>query len=282
MNLSYNMIKNNHRIALLLATYNGERFLGDLLDSLYAQSIQDWTLYVRDDCSTDHTLNIISEYKSRYNNIVIIDNKGINLKPKSNFMSILEQVESDFYMFVDQDDYWLPDKIKNEYEKIISITRGKDCPALVFTNMKLVDEKLNILSDSFWKSIHFNPQILQGLCEQAFIGYVTGCTMLFNKKAKEVSLPMAPYSPMHDWWVSICVYKHQGVVGYIETPQILYRKHGGNATGDFVASQSGKSLSIRWKEMLTQYRLVKACGCVKDPIEYLFTKISINKKRRRC
>ena len=275
------MIKNNRNIAVLMATYNGERFIREQLNSLFAQTYTDWTLFVRDDGSTDHTISIIESYQKKYHNIVIIDNEGHNLGPFMNFMALLQEVDSPLYMFIDQDDVWLPHKIENEIAAFRSLNCDETTPGMVFTNLQLVDENLNVLSTSFWKSIHFSPHIFNSFTEQAFIGYITGCTMLFNKKAKEISFPVAKYAPMHDWWVAICVYKANGKVGFIETPQMLYRKHGNNVTGNFVSSQKGKSLCVRFKEMATQYQLMKNCGAVSSFFNYICLKNKIKNARKK-
>ena len=75
------MINNHRKIAILMATYNGEKFIGEQLNSLFAQTYTDWTLFVRDDGSTDHTISIIESYQKKHHNIVIIDNEGHNLSP---------------------------------------------------------------------------------------------------------------------------------------------------------------------------------------------------------
>lgn len=274
------MIKNNYDIALLLACYNGEKYMREQLESLYGQTFKDWTLFVRDDGSTDSTMDIIKEYQAQYSNIVVIDNNGKRLGARDNFMALLENVDSQYYMFVDEDDVWLPNKIRNEYEKIKMLDTNK--PALVITNLKLVDGNLNVISESFWKSIKFDYRVFNSFRYQSYMCYVTGCTMLFNQKAKAVSFPMPSYAPMHDWWVAVSVYKYGGNLGFIEEPQMLYRKHGDNATGDFVESQREKTMSLRFKESVDQYLLMKKCGCVKTPFDYLYLKYHVKILRERC
>ena len=139
------MIKNSTSIAILMATYNGEQFIREQLDSLFAQTYTDWTLFVRDDGSTDNTISIIECYQKEHHNIVIIDNEGKNLGPFMNFMDLLQKVDSPLYMFIDQDDVWLPHKIENEIAAFRSLNCDETTPGLVFTNLQLVDENLNIL-----------------------------------------------------------------------------------------------------------------------------------------
>ena len=274
------MIKNHKKIAVLMATYNGERFLAEQLDSLWAQTYTDWALFVRDDGSQDATLSILSAYQATHNNLFILDNQGRNLHAKMNFMTLLEEVDSDFYMFIDQDDVWLPHKIEREMEQMQALNVDASTPALVFTNLQLVDERRRILSPSFWQSIGFSPAVFHSFRAQAYMGYVTGCTMLFNRRAKEVSLPIASYAPMHDWWVAVCIYKNGGKVGCVPEPQMLYRKHGANVTGQFVASQAGKSLRRRFQEMALQYRLMRDCGAVTGFLDYLRLKYTTKQQQK--
>lgn len=271
------MIRNTSPIAILLAAYNGHKYIREQLDSLFAQSFKNWILYVRDDGSTDDTLAILHEYAGKYGHIVICDNGNRHLGARDSFMNLLEQVDSPYYMFMDEDDIWLPHKIENEYRAINKLEAEK--PALVLTNLKLVDGNLNVTAESFWKINKFSPHIFNSFRYQAYLGYATGCTMMFNKEAKDASFPMPDYAPMHDWWVTVAVYRNKGNITFIAEPQMLYRKHGDNTTGDFVASQAGKSMTERIAECRAQYRLLKSCGCVSNPVDYLLLKRHINKLR---
>lgn len=272
------MIHNSSKIAILLATYNNAAYITAQLNSLFAQSFKDWTLFVRDDGSTDDTMAKLQPYMKHGNVVVLEDNKG-NLRPRDNFMHLLHEVESDFYMFMDADDIWLPNKIENEYNAIKNFPINQ--PALVITNMRLVDGNLQEISPSFWKSIRFDPNLMGGKKYQAYMGYTTGCTMMFNHRAKQLSFPMEEYAPMHDWWVAMTIYKNEGNVAYLTEPQMLYRKHGGNATGDFVASQKGKSLMTRWHEMMNHYRLLKDAECVANIIDYIGLKFIVKYKQKK-
>lgn len=270
------MLTNKKTIAILLATYNGEKYITAQLDSIFRQSVEDFTLYVRDDGSSDKTLNIIRDYQKLHDNIVIIDNEGKNLKPQMNFMELLRLVESKYYMFADQDDVWHPDKIKNEYDKITSLEKEGDFPALVLTNVRLCDGKGNVIDNSFWRLIHFSPSLFNDLRSYVFINYATGCTMMFNHKVKDKAFPIPLYSPMHDWWITVCVYQNNGKIGFIEEPQMDYRKHGDNATGDFVASQNGKTIIVRFMELVRLYHLARQCKVVNCIFDFLYYKYRIN------
>ena len=113
------LLKNSIRmkVAILLATYNGEKYLRAQLDSLYAQSYRDWKLYVNDDGSTDGTLTILQEYAQRYGNIDLQVNEH-SLRSLRNFMDLLRRAEADYYIFSDQDDVWMPEKVEKSPESI--------------------------------------------------------------------------------------------------------------------------------------------------------------------
>ena len=101
-------------IAILMSTYNGERYLREQIDSLLNQTYKDWKLYIRDDGSTDETISIIESYVNDYPDLIVLlkDDLG-NLGSARSFMRILSVVDADYYMFCDQDDVWLPNKVKD-------------------------------------------------------------------------------------------------------------------------------------------------------------------------
>lgn len=260
-----------------MATYNGERYLTQQLDSLLGQSYCNWTLYIRDDGSTDKTIEIINAYRHKDERIELVDSGGIHLGAQDSFMKLLELVDSEYYMFADQDDVWLADKIKLSLEKIEQV-EDEQLPSMVYTNIKVTDENLKVVADSYWRSIGYDHHCMEGFVMQAYSGYVTGCTMLFNRKAKQVSLPKQEYSPMHDWWVACQVYKNNGKTSCIAEPQLLYRRHGNNVTGQLVTSQKGKSLYRRLCELVHHYHLLKSVGAVSDLVEYLRLKKRIKQR----
>ena len=96
------------KTAILMATYNGEQYVAEQIDSLLAQTDSDWTLYIHDDGSKDHTQEIISKYAETHDNIVVMDFPGGN-GAKENFFKMMFSVDADYYMLCDQDDVWLPE-----------------------------------------------------------------------------------------------------------------------------------------------------------------------------
>lgn len=219
-------------IAILMAVYNGGKFLIEQIKSLQSQTYSNWTLYVQDDLSTDNSLELLKQEAINDDRIVIVENherKGV----VCNFMSLLNRVEEEYYMFCDQDDVWLPQKIDicvNEM-RCAENTYGNGIPIVLHTDLKVVDASLNIINESFWRMSRIDPQLLTSFNEQAGHNLVTGCTMFFNRSARDVSLHFNKHTLMHDVWVLICSLKHGGKVVSIKTPTMLYRQHGMNVLG---------------------------------------------------
>lgn len=217
-------------IAILLATYNSEHYIREQLDSLFSQTYKDWRIVVRDDCSTDNTLNIIKEYLISYpDKISIIDNEGKKLYAYRNFFELLSKTESDYYMFCDHDDVWLPNKIELSMNRMEEVEK-KGVPVIVHTDMKVVDQNLNIIHHSFWKYSKLLPEHTS-FKELVLCNSANGCTMLFNQKAKDVSLSNVNYAKMHDILLNQSVAANDGIISAIYTPTVLYRQHIDNVVG---------------------------------------------------
>lgn len=221
------------KINILLATYNGEKYLNEQLDSLFSQTFQDFKIIIRDDQSTDNTLEIIKEYQVLYQNRIELleDNLG-NLKSSKSFMKLLEYSKAEYLMFCDQDDIWLPTKIEVSFNRLKELEQKDNTitPLLVFTDLKVVDEKLNTMHESFWKYQKLIPEISKYWKKLLAQNVVTGCTMIINKQAKDVCFPFELEMMIHDQWISVNVAKH-GKIDYINEQTILYRQHGNNVAG---------------------------------------------------
>lgn len=264
------------RVAVLLSTYNGDKYLETQLDSLLNQDFKTFTVYIRDDGSTDMTLSIIERYINLYPDFIKLI-RGGNIGVFRSFMSLLEEIEADYYMFCDQDDYWLENKISLSLKKIKELElQSPKKPAIVFTDLKLVDTHLNVFSESAWKVSKTIPdlalQFLNVTCPMA------GCTMLFNKFARDVSIPVSDKGWVHDYWVALCVAKEKGsVIGYVEEPLILYRQHGANVIGTVTYPKNllisklkhfRKTIRVNRKN----YRMVHYINGI-SLLNYIFTKI---------
>lgn len=227
-------------VAILMATYNGERFLSDQIDSLYAQSYKEWTLYVHDDGSKDKTLHILQQYSSRHDNIRILDYPSQN-GAKNNFLSLVQQVDADYYFFCDQDDRWCEDKVETELARMKELERkfSEEKPILVFSDTIVADANLKIICQSQWELSGNHPEFLTTFNESCATPFVTGCTMLFNRAGRNSIIWPADKATMHDAWITLCILKADGIVSPIYKPLLFYRQHDDNTLGASDLSKQG-------------------------------------------
>ncbi|MFC0213242.1 glycosyltransferase family 2 protein [Paenibacillus chartarius] len=217
------------RVDILLSIYNGEKYLPELLNSLEAQTFTNWRLVVRDDGSNDASCLVIKNFKSKYPEKVLFieEQSGCNMKPAKSFFFLLKYVEAEYVMFCDQDDVWLPQKIESTIEEMK--VSDPDLPTLVHTDLTVVDEKLNIINESFWQYQNIHPQ-KKSLNQLLIQNNITGCTALINRKLLELVRTYNENMIMHDWWIGLMAAAF-GEIKFINKSTILYRQHGKNDTG---------------------------------------------------
>ena len=211
-------------VDIAMATYNGEKYLKKQIESIVSQTFTDWRLFVRDDLSTDNTVNIIREYAIKDSRIHLIEDNLGNLHVSRNFEQALSYCTAPYSMFADQDDVWFENKIEVSLSFIKEVTRI-DAPILVFSNSILANESLE---DEFGNNYNFKeePNLRSFLFSNA--GY-QGSTIIINKKLKEKLFPFFPNSPVHDYHVSIAGLL-LGHVGHINIPLMIYRRHDSATT----------------------------------------------------
>ncbi len=229
-------------IDILLASYNGEGFISEQIESVLKQSFPDWRLIIQDDCSSDNTAEIAQKYADQYpDKITLYRRETPSGSARNNFFSMLPLAESEYIMFADQDDYWLEDKIKETYEKMRLLeSESPDVPLLVHTDLTVADEKLNVISRSMFsyqgldkRAAAFNRLLAQN--------NITGCTMMVNRRL----LDLVKYhnkALMHDWWFGL-IASSMGKIGFVDKPLILYRQHGGNELGAVDGHSAGRAVS---------------------------------------
>lgn len=211
-----------------MATYNGEKYLREQVDSILQQSYRNFRLLISDDCSTDRTREILSEYAKKDSRVVVfLQNKNIGVL--KNFEYLMQKVETECFMFADQDDIWQKDKIQRSVDKMDET--GSD---LVYTNLEVVNENLQLINKSYWSLKGFEKKIKKyNNFETLYLNnFVTGCTMLVKSKwlSKILPLPQNSEYILHDYWTALIVAKF-GKISYIEQPQVKYRQHGENSIG---------------------------------------------------
>lgn len=219
-------------VDILMATYNGEMYVEQQIQSILKQTYTDWRLYIRDDGSKDKTNTILKEYQLKYpEKIVLIEDEEKGLGAKLNFGRLLSYSNSEYCMFCDQDDVWNDAKIEiclNKMKKIESKYSSK-MPILVNTNLKVVDNNLETINESFWDYQQIdgvNTEIGKLIVENN----VTGCTMFMNKALVNKSIELPEECLMHDWWIAL-VATAIGKRAVIEDATMLYRQHNMNEVG---------------------------------------------------
>lgn len=218
-------------ITILMATYNGEKYLKEQIESLLSQSHSDFVLYVSDDCSTDSTWEILESFKQRFPDKIFTSKNKTNLGAKDNFLRMMASTENEYVMLSDQDDVWLPKKVEVTLAKMkeMESTFGKNMPLLVHTDLKVVDANLCEIHPSYRV---FTSRSLgrKSFSMTLAMNGVSGCTVMYNKRLSELLSKPPDFCVMHDFWLQI-VAASFGKIGYLDEPTILYRQHGANALG---------------------------------------------------
>jgi len=164
-------------VEILMSTHNGAKHLEAQLDSLVAQTYHNWRLIVRDDMSSDKSVDILGQYSRRCPGKValITDGEG-QLGACQSFARVMKHANANYMMFCDQDDVWLPQKIELSMNQLLQVEKtNPGIPLLLFTDLTVVDEKLTLLSDSFWRYQRIDPRNTTPN-SIVFDNVVTGCT----------------------------------------------------------------------------------------------------------
>ncbi len=226
-------VNKTENLAILLATYQGERFLEAQIESLLQQTCEEWQLYIHDDGSEDKTGEIIQHYMNRYpDKIILVEGPSMG-GARDNFLYLMKQVEAPYYMCCDQDDIWLPTKIQRTLAEMKTLEEKAtiETPCLVFTELTVVNEKLEVIAEkmSQYQKLDCENLVLSRMLMQ---NAVTGCTLMMNRKLRDMAIQYrnAKNLIMHDWWISLIAAQF-GKISYIDEPTILYRQHGDNSVG---------------------------------------------------
>lgn len=220
-------MRENIQIDILLATYNGEKYLKTQIDSILNQTYKNIRILINDDCSTDKTRDILKEYEKKDERIKVNYNEK-NLGYIKNFENLLKRVENDYFMLSDQDDFWMEQKIEKSLNKLL-----KENADLVFTDLEPVDENLNSITTSLVRFMKMDKNIKKHQdYKLVFLrNCVTGCTILSKRELIKNYIPIPQDEPMvHDWWMSLII-AQTGKIVFLDEPTIKYRQHGKNQLG---------------------------------------------------
>ncbi|MEW4372614.1 glycosyltransferase family 2 protein [Paenibacillus kandeliae] len=226
----------NQTLQVLLSTYNGEKYIAQQLDSIFAQSYRDIKILIRDDGSYDRTASIVQQYMQRYpNRIEWI--AGENIGVVRSFWSLIQQADQEaaYFCFCDQDDVWMPDKANRAIQKLqqleapIELNRiDTTRPVMVCTATQLTDETLT--PTAIWPGAPARPP---SFYNALFQNIAVGATMSINRSTLQLLNSVSANTAnmlMHDWWVYITV-SCFGTIFFDPEPSIYYRQHANNAVG---------------------------------------------------
>ena len=222
------------KVAILLSTYNGEKYLREQIDSILAQTYDNFELIVRDDGSKDSTVEIVKEYMEKSDKEITLM-VGKNLGFIKSFFELLKHSDADYFSFADQDDIWLPNKIELAVNSLNKLDDTK--PNMAFSNVDYYDTEMNFMGNG--DSKNKKPSFLNSLYECIN----QGMTMVINKTARDYIIKNIPEKCFfHDWWTyMICT--AFGSVVQDDVVTVKYRRAKTNAT----VEGQGKITLLVWR-----------------------------------
>lgn len=214
-------------VSIVMATYNGEKYLREQLDSILQQTYRNFELIVVDDASTDETLSILYEYSALDDRIHIFSaEKNIGLV--ANFERGLRLARGEFIALSDQDDIFRKDKI----ELLLATLKAHPKRDLVLSDLSLIDENGNKIANSMWRYSKLKPKQGKPLQRLLYANFATGCAMMFTHRLLELAIPFPPDCIVHDWWLAVVATSSKaGGMCLVEEQLTAYRQHGSNVLG---------------------------------------------------
>jgi glycosyltransferase involved in cell wall biosynthesis len=230
-------------ISIALATYNGEKYITEQLNSILPQLTEGDEIVISDDGSTDKTLEIIAGFCSARINVYSNPKKGVI----SNFENAISHATGDVIFLCDQDDVWCPDKIA----VCLSYFSSPDVK-LVVSDAYITDSALNIIDDSFYKLMNSGGGFAKNFIKNTFLG----CCMAFRNELKNIILPFPEKIPMHDSWIGLLT-QLNGKTLFIPEKLVYYRRHDQNTT---VLKRNSVLKSLSWRRALLIELIMRKFG----------------------
>mgnify|MGYP000992448809 CR=1 FL=1 len=221
-------------ISVCIATYNGEKFIYDQLQSILDQLLENDEIIISDNYSSDKTIDIINSINDSRIKVYFFKKKNLI----KNFENTLSHAKGDYIFLSDQDDIWLPNKIKIMAKELSSHD-------LVVSDCIVVNKDLETMEPSFYGINKSKSGFLKNIIKNSYLG----CCMAFNRKILEASLPFPEDIPMHDWWIGL-IGEITGKVVFLDNKLILFRRHNNNASITCKISTFSLSKKVRWRFIL--------------------------------
>lgn len=258
-------------VAILMCTYNGERYLAQQLESFEAQTYSNWVLWVSDDGSNDGTLDVLERFRRRWGEARLHVLRGPSGGFARNFLSLTCRAEilADFYAYSDQDDVWMTDKLERAFTALGRLP--SQAPLLYCSRTQLTDESLSPIGVSplFSRTPGFRNALTQNIAG--------GNTMVFNDVACQIIRAAGPQVKVvaHDWWTYLAISAAGGTVVYDDYLAMLYRQHGGNLIG------SNQGMGARWAriKMLAAGQLARWTDANLDALDRMILHLTAENAR---
>ncbi len=248
------------RVAILLSTYNGARYVEEQLESVINQTYQNIVIVVRDDGSSDNTVELLQLFQSRYpDKIHIATGESANLGASGSFAWLIDYTLQNtetlglapaYMMFCDQDDSWYADKIASEMAVMLETEKSQaNLPVLVHSDLQVVSADKQVLGESLirYQGLEIERNRFANL---VISNLITGCTALINEPLARKALPVPADAIMHDWWLGL-VASAFGKVVFIDRPLVHYRQHGANTIGAKEQIKEEFTDISLWRRVLT-------------------------------
>ena len=257
------------RVYILLATYQGEAWLPELLRSIQTQSHSDWTLLVRDDGSRDATRQILHDAAEEDRRIIIAQDDGLRRGMVGNFSWLLQKAwhdGADYVLPADQDDIWQTDKVARLMQALqeAEIGTGREVPRMVYCDAVVVDATRRPVHASFLRQNRLPYDSGRPLKTLLGRSFVLGCACAVNRPLMELALPLPETVASHDWWLALCA-ASAGQITCLDVALMEYRRHAANASqpafwNTFRGSPGGwwRRWEIGWKNFLRSLEQAKA------------------------
>jgi len=218
----------NKIVSIAMATYNGEKFLKEQLDSILNQTYKNLELIICDDCSTDNTINIIKDFQKKDRRIKLYQNKQ-QLGVLKNFEKAISLCSGEYIAISDQDDIWVANKIEimlSEIEENI----------LIYHDDLLIDRSGNLIHNSFFESNEIFINKEHKTKALIFDNWISGHASMFSSLLKKDILPIPCEMEHYDMWIAIVASK-VGKIKYLNKQLVLWRQHGTNTSGSKIATR---------------------------------------------
>lgn len=234
-------------VDIVLATYNGARFLAEQIASIRAQSHEDWRLLVCDDGSSDNTCAIVQAESATDARIVLCASDRVGGAAR-NFLRGLTFTSARYIAFADQDDIWDPDKLETTLAALQRLRSDSGGPGLIFTNLRVAGPDGRVIDDDFYRYKGYDPRLNLDMSALMWRSSVYGCTALFDRALLERITIRPALTQMHDQFLALNALEN-GQMHYLDRATLNYRQHGGNVVGT-----RRRRLSLRRVQEILRYR----------------------------